>query len=248
MNPPAGLADMLVRRAAEWPAARTKLPLPADASNLLAALKQDPKKTGVLGVLTLVLAVMGGRLWLTGGPSASSAAASPRARATLTPAGPIALRVPSLDASAAVLRQWRAQPAANLTRNPFTSDLFAAPAKPAVVAPAAPVVAGDEGLFWRQLERALATQSEREQYRARMSAAALRDAADLVLLSVITGGDDRALVNDRLVGVGDPLAAPTAQGAPFVVEFVEQRRVVLRRDGVRVELLLGRREPKLAAD
>ena len=218
-------------------------------NNFAAAAKQDPKKAGVLGVLALLLVAMGLRLWLRQEPSSAAASSPPRLLANgaaTAVAGGGRLRVPSLNQAAAVLRHWREMSPPHLSRNPFVSDLFAdaapVPAKAPVAAPAVPAAA-DEGLFWQQLDRALATRDEREQYRSKMSDAALGDAANLPLTSIVSGSDPRALVGGRLVRPGDQV--PSAAG-PFVVEAVEPRRVVLRRDGVRVELLLGRAKPKLA--
>ena len=215
--------------------------------NLRAALAKDPKKAAVLGLLTAVLAVMGLRPWLksVGGPAAASAV--PTNLGLVAAADGSILRIPSLRHLSTQVQEWSEQPTPHLARNLFKSDLLAAaPRKVEAVPPPAaapvPIVGPEDGAFWRQLELALATQGERQQFRRHLEQDALADAAPLVLTSVFLGDETRALINDKSLAADAWIAA--ANG-PFLVEKVEPRRVVLRRDGVRVELMLGRAAPKL---
>lgn len=210
-------------------------------NNLTTALKHDPKRSALLGFLALVLLFLFLR---HRGQGPDSAGANADAGAATEVGGGMPA-VPDISRGAQLVALWRKEPAGHLSRNLFASELNTPPA-PAT--PESQVVQGSEedGLFWRQLERALAARADREQYRRMLVEAAVKDSSKLLLTSVATppkatgelqAGEARALIGETLVRVGDQVGE--GERGPFTVVAIQSTHVILARDGHHLVLRLG---------
>ena len=86
----------------------------------------------------------------------------------------------------------------------------------------------DDG-FWARLEKSLALQADQRDKRENQQANYIKAAAQLKLQSTIMGPQPKALVNGELVGEGDVVAE-------FRVQKIEARRVIVEREGIRLEI------------
>lgn len=207
--------------------------------NLNQALRRDRKKSVVMCILLVVLVVLSlrsrGRLPVPA--AADTAVAIIPSEQTLS--------VPDIARSANWMAHWRHKPVGHLRRNLFASELNRPPVEPAEPSdPAEPRWAPEDGLFWRGLERALASRADREQYRQSLAETALRDAGRLSLSSTVTGPDPQALIADKVFRIGDAVPVQSERG-PFTLVAIEHRRVILSRDHQRVALRLGEARPRL---
>ena len=199
--------------------------------NLAILVRREPNKAAVLAFLAITLAVF----WINSrreGPT--PAAAEP---ISAEQPGATWRSAPDIGRSAELLNRWTAQPLGHVSRNLFTSELTVPPAGPGT-APKAES-RDEDGMFWRQLERALASRSDRDQYRRSLGEAAVRDASKLTVTSIVYGPDCSALLGEKMVRLGG-LVLVEGDAGPFTVVAIEPARVVLARDGHRVALKLGK--------
>jgi hypothetical protein len=204
-------------------------------STLGAHFAADRRKTAVLAVMTVVMLIVWGRLFFKSDASlaaASQAAIVPELITTSSDAATSdrvsesavePVHEPALPASAAV-------DVSDAPRD-LARELFAADWKS--FRPALPTQPADgrsvepQGL-WGRFRAAARAESARQQRRAERIR---RDAAGLVLQSTVIGRDPTAMVSGRLVRLGDRLDA-------FEVVEIGPGRVVVRKDGVRVVLVM----------
>lgn len=200
--------------------------------NLAAQIRREPKRAVFLGVLSLALLA----LWVRH-RAASPTPAAAEQEASVGGQAAAWRSAPDLARSAELLRRWEQKPLGHISRNLFASELTIPPPNPGS-APKA-LTRDEDGLFWRQLERSLASRADREQYRAALGETALKDASSLAVTSIVIGPDSSALVGEKLVHVGEVVPVGGDRG-PFTVVLIEAGRVVLARDGHRVALKLGK--------
>jgi hypothetical protein len=222
------------------------------------AARQDPRKTGALGVLLLVLAIMIARVLLTGdsqpagasgmvvggrSTAASTARGGPNSVGATGAIGSIAPGVrtgnalPRLDAQAAIAaradnsakrqREWMHAPVTPISRNLFSVKLDYFPsdgsrAPHGVRTPA-------DGEFWGRLEKSLMLQADQRDKRENLLANYKDQAAKLRLDSIIWGAQPKAMIDGKLVAEGDVVAS-------FRVLKIEQRRIIVEREGIRLEI------------
>ena len=207
-------------------------------SDALAAMKRDPKKTGVMVVLGVLLAFMVVRTFAPG--------AAPRRAAGATPAGlvnaaatggagssgsgknqpdPRAAR--GLDINP-YLRKWADAPLAPVSRNLFAIRLEYFPVEGPKTTGIDVRERAEDG-FWARLEKSLAVQADQRDKRENQKANYIKAASQLKLQSTIMGPQPKALVNGELVGEGDVVAE-------FRVAKIEARRVIVEREGIRLEI------------
>jgi hypothetical protein len=218
------------------PAAR-KDPVRRLADTLVRQAKADPKKATTLAVLVTVMAVMRYRVMAggAGGPSSASAYQVPGAFGASTAfaatTGPdTAAPRPSRSAAAiAALQEWALRrPIAPLSRNLFVVNYDLFPTDGAHPPEIAIRIDHGDG-FWDQLAKSMAARADQiKEHRARIET--LRaEAARLKVQSTLMGASPKALVNGRLVGVGDVVAS-------FRVTRIEARRIVVEREGIKFGL------------
>jgi hypothetical protein len=202
-------------------------------AKLIAALRSDPKRSGILGALSLVLlvlllrALLGGR---TPAPAAGAAVSSPVAtsglsarRSDVSDFAPITGRRASVEAA---IRQWLSQPLPPPTRNLFEIKLDYFPLDGGRVIPISPSADND---FWDLLEKSLAWRADQRIKRETQIVAFMQEADQLRPTSTIGGPNPKAMINGQLVGEGDVVSS-------FRVIKIEARRILVEREGIRLEI------------
>lgn len=191
------------------------------SARLKAELLRDKKKTGLLLGLVLVAGIVGGKALLGGKtPAAAQARNSPVTAGT---AGGGTVQ-PSLDRAAA--DQRRAQYLANLDRRigrdifRMSSDYF--PLEGQVPAPAPAVAEPDFLDHLTQLAQGDGSDSKKE-------ALIRAQAQSLALQSTMLGSSPSALINGRVLHVGDVISG-------FALTQIDTQTVTLTREGVTVTL------------
>ena len=201
----------------------TKTTTPAWQSNLTAALLQDPKKTGVLGVLLLTLVIVCARMMI--GQSHPSAAAASMIAPT---AAPVRIVIPSqaprVGSATALLRAWLSTPVPPLGRNDFLlkSDYYPQDAAKTLAVPA------PEG-FWKGVEKFLWVQADQKEKRDALIAALKTQAATLRPTSTVMGPSPRAMVNGTIVREGELVGS-------FRVLKIEPHGIVVENGGIRLAI------------
>ncbi|HSI36801.1 MAG: hypothetical protein ACAI43_26425 [Phycisphaerae bacterium] len=199
-------------------------------TQLARAAKADPKKAAVLGGLVVVMVVMWGRLIGGSGTGPAAAVASPTAparsggaptaSASATPRG--GYRV----AAAAALQEWAGRPLSPLSRNLFAINYDFFP-QDGSKAPVLRVPQGDG--FWDQLAKSMTARADQRKEHEVLVENLRLQAAQLKVQSTVMGASPKALVNGELVGIGDVVAS-------FRVERIDARRIVVEREGIKLEI------------
>jgi hypothetical protein len=219
------------------------------------AARQDPRKTGALGVLLLVLAVMAGRMLLTGdaqpvraagmsvgtdtsantrrGAGAPGATGSNATGRTIGNSS-LALNLDQAGSSRANnsskrLREWMRAPITPVNRNLFSVKLDYFPSDGSRPAQGNRTTA--DGEFWGRLEKSLMLQADQRDKRDNLLANYKDQAAKLRLDSIIWGAQPKAMIEGKLLAEGDVVAS-------FRVLKIEQRRIIVEREGIRLEILM----------
>jgi hypothetical protein len=213
-------------------------PIRQFADKVVRQAKADPRKASVLAVLVAVMGVMWYRVITGGGgpASASAYAAGANASASAFAPSPADVYRPTgrLSAAAAALQEWaRTRPVVALSRNLFVTnyDLFPLDGgRTTPTTPTTPTVYIERGDgFWDRLAKSLADRADQiKEHRARVETIR-SEAAKLKVQSTLMGASPKALVNGRLVGLGDVVAS-------FRVTKIEARRIVVEREGIKFAL------------
>lgn len=193
-------------------------------------IKADPKKTGVLAALLGVLAIFCVR-------AATQRATPERAGASFFAAAgagegngsqaSAAVRHNASSISALAARDsWLASPAAGLSRNLFqvSLDRF----RPAPHTSDMTGIPTEEG-FWDRVAKSQTVQADQLKRREAAIESAQRLAANLKLRSTVMGAEPKAIIDDKVVQVGMTVSS-------FRVMKIEPRKVIVERDGVRLEI------------
>ena len=212
----------------------------APLEHLLQIVRRQPKRAAMLAILLIVAAVV----WVQMRNQLPRRASAERAMHDEGASSGVSA-VPDIGRSAEIVRLWRSQPVPHLSRNLFVSRLTLPPAETAMSADQSPR-SEEEGLFWRQLERAMASRADRELYRRSLVEAAIADASALELTSIVIGPHSTALINGKLLGRGDVIAE--GERGSFTIVSIEPSRVVLARDGHRLAIRLGKPGAEFSAE
>ena len=209
----------------------------------VAAARRDPKKTGVMIVLTVLLGFMVVR---TFGPGANPRRASAASGSLTNTAagGGTGARKGGLAGGAGntqsesqaardlaispYMRKWADAPVSPISRNLFAIRLEYFPMEGPKTGSAGVRERADDG-FWARLEKSLAHQADQRDKRENQKANYIKAAAEMKLQSTIMGPQPKALVNGELVGEGDVVAE-------FRVVKIEARRMIIEREGIRLEI------------
>jgi hypothetical protein len=202
-------------------------------AKLMAAVRSDPKRSGILGVLSLVLLVLLLRALLGGSGTPASApgaaVSSPVAtvggphRSEISDAMPLNGRRATVDAA---LKLWLSQPLPPVARNLFEIKLDYFPLDGGRTMPISPSVDSD---FWDLLEKSLAWRADQRIKRETQIVAFMQEADQLRPTSTIGGPNPKAMINGKLVGEGDVIES-------FRVIKIEARRILVEREGIRLEI------------
>jgi hypothetical protein len=209
---------------------RTADKLPPFVDKLVRQAKADPKKASILGVLVLVMLVLWLRMMVSGGAGPSRAAANVTAGAR---GGEGALasdnyRRPGSRSTPALkaLMDWAQRPISPLSRNPFVINYDYYPQDG--TRPAPPRIPQGDG-FWDQLAKSMTARADSIKEHQLLVENLRLQAAQLKVQSTVMGAKPRALINGEFVGEGSIVAS-------FRVSKIEARRIVLEREGIKLEV------------
>ncbi len=196
------------------------------AHDLTKSLKADPKKTGSLAVLMLLLAVLVGRQFMgkKGDPSSAGAATvGNKLETAVSSKGTANGKTVSLNVDA--LSKWSETALAPISRNLFAVRMEYFPLDNSRTSQNG---ANDEA-FWFRLEKSMSLRTDERQRRDNLVASFKADAEKLSLQSTMPGATPRAMINGELVGEGGVVAN-------FRVTKIEARRVIIEREGIMLEI------------
>jgi len=204
----------------------------------IAAVRRDPKRNGFLALLAILLVITVMRQFGGGKPRAASAAPSrsEAASSTATSARPANSRAADFDAAhsskrptsnSPALQKWADTAPAPISRNLFAVRMEYFPVD-GLRTSGNGAVSGDDG-FWARLEKSLTVQADQRGKRENQIANYKARAAELNLQSTMMGPRPKAMVNGELVGEGDVVAS-------FRVSRIEARRIIVEREGIRLEI------------
>jgi hypothetical protein len=195
------------------------------------AVRNDPKKAGILTVLISILVVLQVRLQMSdkdAGPSRAIAntagGAADNSSASGTGSGGIAAPAKPMD-SATALRVWMDAPGAPLSRNLFTVQLEKFPHDGSPIQTTNKDVVG----FWDELAKSMSSRADVRKERQILVENLARQASQLRLQSTIMGASPKAVIDGDLVGEGDVVAT-------FRVLRIEPRRIIVEREGIKLEI------------
>ncbi len=208
--------------------------------NLLNALRrsiqEDPKRATILAVLVVVMLVMWARLALGGKSAPAQAEASMSAAATDIQAARSAdnLQRRSFSAHAERLSEWIAQPVGPMGRNLFAVNLTYYRRDGSEASEK-----GAAGGFWDELAKSDAKQTDQRKSREILLENVRLQAGQIRLQSTMMSASPRAMVNGKLVGVGDVVAVETAEAVTaFRVLGIEARGMIVEHEGIRLEITM----------
>ena len=202
-------------------------PIKIYTDKLVAQAKADPKKATILAVLFVIMIFSWYRM-SAGGDTATGPA---RASASVSPAGttrlPDNLRTQATaSATVQALLEWQRRPIAPLSRNLFVINYDFFPQDGSAPAPLR-VQQGDG--FWDHIAKSMTARADQKREREVLVENLRSQALQLKLQSTVLGASPKALVNGQLVRVGDVVAS-------FRVTKIEARRIVVEREGIKLEV------------
>jgi hypothetical protein len=133
----------------------------------------------------------------------------------------------SASATVQALLEWQRRPIAPLSRNLFVINYDFFPQDGS--APAAPVHVQQGDGFWDHIAKSMTARADQKREREVLVENLRGQALQLKLQSTVLGASPRALVNGQLVRVGDVVAS-------FRVTKIEARRIVVEREGIKLEV------------
>src|SRR5205814_351400 len=88
-----------------------------------------------------------------------------------------------------------------------------------------------DGEFWGRLEKSLMLQADQRDKRENLLANYRAEAGNLRLDSIMMGPSPKAMIDGKLLAEGDVVAS-------FRVLKIEPRRIIVEREGIRLEILM----------
>ncbi len=200
------------------------------------SLREDPKKAGILGALVLVLAVLVIRYALTGGGPAvaqGAASAAKKQDKQKTSSTASAAGTPNVMQASAAAKDWLKEPITSVSRNLFVIRPEYYPSQSSKVAQREEKITG----FWEAVEKSQSQEADQKKRREILVENLQFEAAKLQLQSTVMGPEPQAIIGGSLVKEGDVVASDgPRKGVQFRVLKVEARRVIIEREGIRLEL------------
>jgi hypothetical protein len=199
---------------------------------ILKAIKSDPKKKGALVVLVTLLGSMWVRMAMKGSETPANAAIdSTYMSANNAAPGDAASRTSAPD-------HWLHAEIPPLSRNLFGVKLDNFPLD-GTARPAGEESATGDG-FWEQLAKSMASRADQKKERAALLENVQQQAGALKLQSILMGAKPRAVINGEMVEEGDIVASGTGEArAAFRVLKIEARRIIIEREGIKLEILMN---------
>ncbi len=201
--------------------------VPTWQSKLSATLRRDPKKTGVLTVLAVILIVLCGR-----GMIGQKANTPPAPGGVLPEAKPAedgdGFKASGKKDTSAAMRQWLSSTPAKISRNLFAVQLNYYPQ------PSGKLIRPSNSAELDKLNTQDADELRERQ--VRLDALNLQ-AKQFKLQSTLMSAKPRALINGELLKEGDLIAVDaTEASSKFRVIKIEPRRVIMECDGEKLDL------------
>jgi hypothetical protein len=193
---------------------------------LNAVMKTEPKKAVALAVLITVLAVMVGRFLLgNSNPKSARASVTSKASSAIGKNAAVKSSAPRRGGATAALLKWSEASVPPISRNLFTVRTEYFPKDGSGTSRSGSTEAG----FWSNLEKSLALRADQRVKQDNLIANYKAQAADLKIQSIVMGPQPRAMVNGQMVTEGDVVAG-------FRVLKIEARRMIIEREGIRLEI------------
>jgi hypothetical protein len=189
----------------------------------------EKRKVGILLILVMLMFALWGRTMI-GGPAGVSPASASQTMVTVQD---LPTMIGSRNGShdmAVLLQEWTRQPLAPVGRNLFEVKLDYFARDPSKAAITAQQVRAET--FWDQLAKSINAQADQRKERQILVENLQRQASQLRIQTILMGENPRALINGELVGEGDVAAS-------FRVLRIEARRIVVEREGVRMEIVMN---------
>jgi hypothetical protein len=196
--------------------------------NVIKAAKADPKKAAALVALIPILSFMWIRI-LNSGPSSVSARYVGPSPGTPTDNALHPGSGPRTNAMHEAIKEWASRPISPLNRNLFAINYEFFPQDGTRV----PVLRAPQGDgFWDRLAKSMTARADAKKEQEVLRENLRLQAAQLKVQSTVMGAQPKALINGDLVGEGDMVAS-------FRISKIEARRVVVEREGIKLELRLN---------
>jgi hypothetical protein len=198
-------------------------------NKMIAAVRRDPQKAGILTVLVAILVVLQVRLITSDkmGPSKAKASTLTKSDKQSKPGSMATVIDPN------PLRAWLEQPDANVSRNLFVVNLEKFPQDSGHVSSESAKAA----LFWDDLAKSLSQQADVRKERRILIENLQQQASQLRLQSTVMGAVPKAVVNGEMVGEGSVAASGAGDTrVSFRVLKIEARRIIVEREGIKLEI------------
>lgn len=197
------------------------------AATISRALRADPKKTGSLAVLAVVLGVMVGRQMMGGNTGRPAAAAGASTASKIDPNTGASTVTTSRPGAAEALTGWAQAPIAPVTRNLFAVRIEYFPLDGNRTTKSS---TEEEG-FWTILGKSLTNRTDEKVREENRIESFKKDAAKLQLQSTLPESR-KAMIDGQLVGEGSVVAN-------FRVVKIEPRKVIVERDGIKLAIQMN---------
>lgn len=187
--------------------------------------RNNPGKTAVLCLLAVVMGGMWLRVFASGDPTPRPAAASAAiANPVKSNKPPTVLAQPNLER----LQEWTRQSIQPLSRNLFAVDLNHYRRETG-----AAVKDDDEPGFWEALAKSRSERTDQKRARQILIENLQLRAARIQLQSTMMGAKPKAMVNGKLVEVGNVVSVGTGSNRiDFRVARIEARQMVVEHEGI----------------
>ncbi len=197
------------------------------------AMRRDPKRTGVLAVLAAVLVVLIGRAMIGSRAEPSTAVAAGPAAVSKRAAGEeAAFRLSNKSRNAAGMQKWLNNPPGKINRNLFAIklDFYPQPSGKGL---------SKLGKSNSDEDKSAAQEADVLKEWAARSEAVQLQARQLKLQTTLMSAPPKAMISGQMVKEGDAVTANMGDSqGEFRVLKIEPRRVIVERDGIKLEILM----------
>ena len=211
----------------------TPKPVPTWQSKLNDALRSDPKRTGVLVVLALVLVVVLGRTVIgsKADPAPATANVITPAQRTMTSVD-ADLRPSGKNDTAVAVQRWLTATPPKITRNLFAVRLEYYPQLSSRSL-------RQNGAARAEDDKSAAEAADVQKQRQARIDAVQALARQLKLQSTVMSVVPQALINGQMLKEGDVVVSGSGEDSgSFQVLKIEPRRVIVERDNVKLEIVM----------
>jgi len=208
-------------------------PDPSWKDKATAAIQKDPKKACVLAVLALVLAIVGGRQVIGKGAPASASAGTIAKRPKVD--NPFEFKSSGKKDTSVAMQRWLTTAPPKIERNLFAIRLEYYPTLSVKVLGKSAKSAGSSP---EDDKSASQEADELKEWHSRSEATQLA-AQQLRLQTTVMSATPRVLINGQMLKEGEFVASGTGDhAAEFRVVKIEPRRVIVEREGIKLEILM----------